>query len=409
MTDVTGYKFLPLTLSMETMGGIAVPMMRRGTPLPAKRKQRFTTAADNQKTVKGSIFLGESPISGKNISVGSFELTDIPEAPREEVEFNVEFEVNNKCQIKTKVFAMKSGKMISSAEYEYEPPLTNEKINAMLRKAIDEQQEDQSAAENIEAKNSANSLLHRAEKYLQSQQVYGLHSSVDVQIEETIADLGLALQDDNIGAIKDKTKRLKELIPATDSGFGALFGADAAFNSFFGIGQTQNKKPEKTRSTETARASIEGSSSTSGIAKSKEGVFSAGQYFDAKRTVRDLFASAMREIIIIDAYIGEDVLNILTVKRDGVHVKLLAGKVSPVVLTLARDFNRQYKNLEIRSSKIFHDRFIFIDDRDFYHFGASLEHLGNKTFMFSKLEEPLIIATLRTHWASGWDQATFVL
>jgi hypothetical protein len=101
-------------------------------------------------------------------------------------------------------------------------------------------------------------------------------------------------------------------------------------------------------------------------------------------------------------------LNLLTVKKDGVHVKLLAGKVSPVLLTLARDFNRQYKNLEIRTSKTFHDRFVFIDFRDFYHFGASLEHLGKKTFMFSKLEEPLIITTLRNHWTTGWGSASVV-
>ena len=122
-----------------------------------------------------------------------------------------------------------------------------------------------------------------------------------------------------------------------------------------------------------------------------------------------MFAIATKDIVIVDAYLGEDVLNLLTVKRDGVHVKLLTGKVSPAFLSLARDFNRQYGNLVIRTSKTFHDRFIFIDDRDFYHFGASLEHLGNKTFMFSKLEEPLIISTLKNHWADGWNLAAVVL
>jgi hypothetical protein len=150
-------------------------------------------------------------------------------------------------------------------------------------------------------------------------------------------------------------------------------------------------------------------SSTDEIAKSKEGLFTAGQYFDAKLVVRDLFATAKQNIVIVDAYIGEDVLSLLTVKRDGVHVKLLTGKVSPSFLSLARDFSRQYKNLEIRTSKTFHDRFIFVDDRDFYHFGASLEHLGKKTFMFSRLEEPLIITTLKTQWMAGWGHAAIVL
>jgi len=173
------------------------------------------------------------------------------------------------------------------------------------------------------------------------------------------------------------------------------------------------KKPytagRKIREPAAPTASSKPPSSTDEIAKSKAGMFSAGQYFDAKQVVRDLFATATQDIVIVDAYIGEDVLSLLTVKRDGVHVKLLTGKVSPAFLTLARDFNRQYKNLEIRTSKTFHDRFIFVDDRDFYHFGASLEHLGKKTFMFSKLEEPLIITALKTHWTAGWGHAAVML
>lgn len=121
--------------------------------------------------------------------------------------------------------------------------------------------------------------------------------------------------------------------------------------------------------------------------------------------MRDIFAQATGSIVIIDGYVGEDVLNLLTVKRDTVWAKLLTGKVSPAFLTLARDFARQYKTLEIRSSKAFHDRFIIIDDKDFYHFGASLEHLGNKTFMFSKLDEPSIQDALRKQWQEAWDQA----
>lgn len=412
MIDIMEYKFLPLTLSMETVGGIATPLVKRGTPLPAKRKQRFSTATDNQKAVTVSIFYGESPISRKNISLGKFDLTGIPEAPRGEVEVDVQFEVDQKCQIKVTAIAVDSGKAISSTNGEFQPDLTKDKVDEMLRKAIDEQQEDQSLAQQVEAKNAANILLHRAEKYLQSQQRYGIQNSVDSQIEETVASLGIALQDDNIGSIKDKSKRLQELIPNTEVDFGTLFGGDI-FGSFIGSGQPPKKKPSssggKAQAQGAPSASSKDPSPTEEIAKSKEGMFSAGQYFDAKRVVRDLFATATRDIIIVDAYIGEDVLNLLTVKRDGVYVKLLTGKVSPAFLVLARDFNRQYKNLEIRSSKTFHDRFIFVDDSDFYHFGASLEHLGNKTFMYSKLEEPSIIVALKNQWGVGWGQAVAVL
>jgi hypothetical protein len=87
-------------------------------------------------------------------------------------------------------------------------------------------------------------------------------------------------------------------------------------------------------------------------------------------------------------------------------VKILTGKASAAFLTLSRDFNRQYKGLEVRSSAAFHDRFIIIDLREHFHFGASLEHLGNKTFMFSKIEEPTMVETLQKHWHKVWEEAT---
>ncbi len=412
MSGTNKHKYLPLTLSLGTLGGIAVPLVRRGTLLPAKRKQRFATAADNQKAVTISIFLGESTIASKNIPLGNFDATGIPEAPRGEAEVDVQFEVDQNCQIRVTATPLKSGTASSSTAGEFNPTLTKEKIDEMLRKAIDDQQEDQSLAEQVGAKNDANQLLIRTENYLQGQQKYGMRNAVDGQIEDIVASLGLALEDDNIGVIKDKNKRLKELIPNTTVGFD-FFGGGDAFSDLFGAGQRSMKKPStagrKMRGSVASTAPLKTPSSTDEIAILKEGVFSAGQYFDAKRVVRDLFATATQDIVIIDAYIGEDVLSLLTVKRDGVHVKLLTAKVSPVFQTLARDFNRQYKNLEIRTSKTFHDRFIFVDDRDFYHFGASLEHLGKKTFMFSKLEEPLIISTLKTHWTSGWSHAAAVV
>lgn len=415
MNEPTEYDFLPLTLSMETLGGVAAPLVKRGTPLPTTRKQRFSTASDNQKAVSISIFYGESPVSKKNIPLGKLELDNIPKVPRGEAEVNIQFEVDDKCQVTVTATALESGKTVSSAKNQFKLELSKEKIDEMLRKAIDEQHEDQSFAKKIEAKNAANNLIVRAEKYLLSQQKYALRSDVDSQIEETIASLGLALQDDNVGMIEDKSKRLRELIPDTTVDLGAFFGAsNNMFEGLFGSGQSREKKATSSiggrqQSQGTARSSPKEIYSTEEITKLKEGVFSAGQHFDAKRVVRDLFAMAAMNIVVIDAYVGEDVLNLLTVKKDGVHVRLLTGKVSPAFLTLARDFNRQYKNLEIRSSNIFHDRFIFVDDKDLYHFGASLEHLGNRTFMFAKIEEPVVIAALKAQWETSWEQAAVAL
>jgi hypothetical protein len=282
----------------------------------------------------------------------------------------------------------------------------------MLGKAKDSRREDQALVERIDTRNKAEALVHRAEIYLQSHQEYGLSNETHKQIEDTLASVGLALQDDDTTAIRDKSNRLEELLPKVGLGnVGDFFGADLLSGVFGPAERQPQRAPSGAAKPEDRKAKgppPKESAQSEQLAESKKGLFTAGQQFDAKSVVRDLFAQALREVVIIDAYVGEDVLNLLTVKRHTVHVKILTGKVSPAFLTLSRDFNRQYKNLEVRSSKAFHDRFVIVDDSEFYHFGASLEHLGNKAFMFSKLEEPAMIAALRNQWLQAWDQASQV-
>lgn len=408
MTDETIFKFLPLTLSIATVGGIATPLVRRGTPLPAQRTQRFSTAVDNQTLVSVDVYFGESPIAKKNIFVAKCELTEIPKAPQGEPDIEVTFEVDQQCRIKITAKENKSGKTISSKVEEAHTHLTREKVEEMLLKANAAHKADEVAAEQIDVRNKAANVICRAEKYLQYQQKYGLSNSTDRQIEETLASLGLSVQDDNMGAIRDKTNRLEQLLPGNS---GNLFGSDI-FDSFFRNPIRRHKTRVNDTGTRTKKASRprpdkkKQPAQSEEVVESKKGLFSAGQHFDAKCVVRDLFAQATHEIVVIDAYVGEDVLNLLTVKREGVAVKLLTGKISPVLLTLAKDFNRQYKDLEVRSSTAFHDRFVIVDDRDCYHFGASLEHLGNKAFMFSKIEEPDMISALKKQWQEAWSQAT---
>jgi molecular chaperone DnaK len=85
-SDKTGqvrrFKFLPLSIKLETLGGIATPLVLRGTPLPAKRLEVFTTAADNQSSVELHVLVGESPLAKRCISIGRFQLKEIPPAPR---------------------------------------------------------------------------------------------------------------------------------------------------------------------------------------------------------------------------------------------------------------------------------------------------------------------------------------
>jgi hypothetical protein len=412
MAKATSFKFLPLTLSIETLGGLSTPLVRRGTLLPTRRTQRFSTSTDNQKAVTIVVYLGESSVAKNNILVSQCELS-VPEAPRGEPEIYVTFDVDEQCKVKITAIEKKTGKQICSEIESPSPHLTKEKVDEMLAKCAASWEMDAQSAGLIEARNKAMNLLSRAEKYLQERQKYGLSNSADVQIDEVVASIGILLETNDLPAIIAKTERLEELLPKSTFGsFEDLF-KPGMFDDIFGTPVAKQRRPSipsprgtQDKGTEDTLSAKQKISNSVELAKSDKGIFSAGQYFDAKQLVRDLFANAEKEITVIDAYVGEDVLSLLTVKRHGVVVKILTGKTSAPFLTLARDFNRQYKGIEVRSSKAFHDRFVIIDQKDHYHFGASLEHLGNKTFMFSKIEEPTMIEVLQKHWQQVWDQAT---
>lgn len=140
----------------------------------------------------------------------------------------------------------------------------------------------------------------------------------------------------------------------------------------------------------------------------REGVFLGGQRFDALHRVINLIEQAGSEIDIIDGYVSRDVLALLTAKQAPVAVKILTMSVEPDLRVEAVAFNKQYRGLQIRTSGAFHDRFVVIDDTDFYHFGASLKDVGNRGFMFSRIEEPGVIDAFRTGFQQAWNQAKVV-
>lgn len=236
MAERIQHRFLPLTLSMETLGGAATSIVRRGTPLPAKRMQRFSTAVDNQKAVRIEVYLGESPIARNNIHVGLVELTGIPDAPRGVPQIDVVFEVDESCGIAVTATEKKTGAVMSSNLQVPGEHLVPKRVQELIRKANDSQREDDATAQGIEARNSANALVYRAEKYLQGQQRQGFSNSTDSQIEEVLASLGLSMQQGDIGAIRDKSKRLQQLLPDANLGnLGALFGGSGdLFADLFG-------------------------------------------------------------------------------------------------------------------------------------------------------------------------------
>lgn len=118
--------------------------------------------------------------------------------------------------------------------------------------------------------------------------------------------------------------------------------------------------------------------------KPKQGIFFEGQIFDAYQFVSDLFRSAKTSILIIDNYIDDSVLTHLTKKQKNVKATIYTKHISKLLKLDIKKFNLQYKNITIKEFTKSHDRFIIIDDKDIYHFGASLKNLGKKWFAFSK-------------------------
>jgi len=143
----------------------------------------------------------------------------------------------------------------------------------------------------------------------------------------------------------------------------------------------------------------------SSVKASREGLFLAGQYYDAIRWISDIISDVERKIVIVDRYFLDKTLDLLSAKKPTVKVEILTEEIKPALKVKAVEFNRQYGQLEIRKSSAFHDRFIIVDDKDFYHLGASIEHLGHRGFMFSRIEEPVIIRSFSEELAQEWKNA----
>jgi hypothetical protein len=116
------------------------------------------------------------------------------------------------------------------------------------------------------------------------------------------------------------------------------------------------------------------------------GIFFEGQVFDAWMFVSDLVKSAEKSIILIDNYIDDTVLKLLSKRQPGVSITLYTRKITPDLALEAEKFNNQYKGIEIRVLTTFHDRFLIIDETALYHIGASLKDLGKKWFAFSRID-----------------------
>ena len=208
--DVLLLDVTPLTLGIETMGGVSTPLINRNTTIPTSKSQVFSTAADNQTQVEINVLQGERPMAGDNKSLGRFVLDGIPPAPRGMPQIEVTFDIDASGLLNVKAKDKASGKE-QSIKITGSTGLSKEEVEKMTREAEEHAKEDEEKKAQVEARNQADSLIFTAEKSLKDagDKVTG---EVKTEVEEKIKALKDVLDSGSKEEIESKTKELSDTL-----------------------------------------------------------------------------------------------------------------------------------------------------------------------------------------------------
>ena len=205
--DVLLLDVTPLSLGIETMGGVMTKLIPRNTTIPTKKSQIFSTAADGQTAVSIHVLQGEREMAAQNRTLGNFDLVGIPAAPRGVPQIEVTFDIDANGIVHVSAKDLGTGKeqhiQITSSS-----GLSEEEINRMVKDAEANAAADKEKREAVDAKNEADSLIYATEKSIKD-----LGDKIDgaekQKVEAAIAALKQALQSENVADIKAKTEELK--------------------------------------------------------------------------------------------------------------------------------------------------------------------------------------------------------
>ncbi len=208
--DVLLLDVIPLSLGIETMGGVATKLVEKNTTIPTAKSQIFSTAADNQTSVEIHITQGERPLAQDNKSLGRFILDGIPPAPRGMPQIEVTFDVDANGILNVKAKDKTSGKE-QSIRIEASSGLSDEDIKKMQEDAEAHADEDKKKMELVEAKNMGDAMIHTAEKALKDAEGK-ISEELKKEVNEAIEMLKTARNGDDMSDIKNRTETLSNVM-----------------------------------------------------------------------------------------------------------------------------------------------------------------------------------------------------
>jgi molecular chaperone DnaK len=208
--DIVLLDVTPLTLSIETLGGVATALIERNTTVPTKKSKIFSTAADNQPSVDINVLQGERPMAADNKSIGRFHLDGILPSPRGVPQIEVTFDIDVDGILNVQAKDLGTGKE-QSIRITGSTKLSDDEIEKMKKEADVHAEEDKKRKEKVEIRNNADTLVHNTEKTLE--ELKDKFSEEDKKnIETSLKELKEALTSDDSQKIKEKTEALTQVL-----------------------------------------------------------------------------------------------------------------------------------------------------------------------------------------------------